>query len=295
MFQAEINPYLEKYFQTLNKSRISQIVKYAVKDGKCIRGFIVKHVIETLTNACVESWEPIVCVELIHAASLVIDDLPCMDNDDVRRGKASVFRAFGKHEAILSAFYIVSQSLRLASAALKAKRAQADSTTSFELYDQLLKEWCDLLGNSLLVGQYLDLHGDLSATENMFDVSLGYDNLGGNIIKHKTCSLFSFAFVMGAVFSGKTENLKAFKDMGLHFGMMFQLMDDAKDMGEDKKDANYILSQGKKAALTRYLHSRDSFVSLLHEQSLHTQKFIQLIEIMDARFLPVTSSMAVSE
>ena len=113
MFGEEISPYLEQYFATLDNNKTKSIIEYSVKGGKCIRGFIVKHILDCFMGDKPYPWEPVVTAELIHSASLIIDDLPCMDNDHERRGKPSTFVKFGKHEAILFSFYIVSESLRL--------------------------------------------------------------------------------------------------------------------------------------------------------------------------------------
>ena len=104
MFGDEISPYLEQYFSTLDNNKTKSIIKYSVKGGKCIRGFIVKHILDCFMNNKSYPWEPVVIIELIHAATLIIDDLPCMDNDQERRGKPSTFVKFGKHEAILFFF-----------------------------------------------------------------------------------------------------------------------------------------------------------------------------------------------
>jgi len=283
MFQAEIAPYLEKYFATLDKSRLSRMIRYAVADGKCIRGFIVKHIIETLTHSVPVLWEPIVCVELIHAASLIVDDLPCMDDDAMRRGKPSAFKAFGKHEAILSAFYIVSESLRFLSRSLKESPI-SDSHDKYEtlynLQDKLLQEWCGLLGKNLVMGQLLDLQG---SAEELFNTKLS-GSVDENIIKYKTCSLFSFSFVVGAVYGGYASHISDFRDMGMHFGMMFQLLDDFKDIDEDKTSTNYVHLNGIKNAQIKYAAARLKFITLLHKHSLNTQAFADLIGAMDKRF-----------
>ena len=68
MYEEIINPYLEHYYKTLGNSRIKDIIKYSVSGGKCVRSFIVKHIIETFTNNKVNFWEPIVSIELLHTA-----------------------------------------------------------------------------------------------------------------------------------------------------------------------------------------------------------------------------------
>ncbi len=96
MYQNVIYPYLEHYLTQVDNTKLRSIIQYALRGGKCVRGFIVKHIIETLgaTNTS-NPWEPIVCIELIHAASLIIDDLPCMDDDILRRGKLTAHKKFG--------------------------------------------------------------------------------------------------------------------------------------------------------------------------------------------------------
>ena len=73
MYQNEVKPYLDEYFKRQKNNKVRKIIEYSVRGGKYIRGFIVKHIIEILTEKEASQWEPIVCVELIHAASLVID------------------------------------------------------------------------------------------------------------------------------------------------------------------------------------------------------------------------------
>jgi len=161
MFAAEIHPYLDEYFKTLNNTKTKKIIEYSVKGGKCIRGFIVKHILECFMGENNIPWEPIVIVELIHAASLIIDDLPCMDNDQIRRGKPSTFVKFGKHESILFSFYIISESLRLLSQGFK------ESDDGQCKFHSITEKWCELLGKNLVLGQLMDLQCD--ATE-FFDI-----------------------------------------------------------------------------------------------------------------------------
>ena len=278
MFEKVIVPYLEKYFESLDNKKVKDIIKYSVSGGKCIRGFIVKHIIEKLgtgDESNTVQWEPIVAVELIHAASLIVDDLPCMDNDKIRRNKPSTFVKYGKHEAILFSFFIISESIRLLNKSIQSP----------QLLNNMITEWCELLGKNLVIGQFLDLKGD---AESYFNVKLSKtDSINDYIIKYKTCSLFSFSFLIGACFSNKTddETIKDFKDMGLHFGMMFQLMDDYRDKDTDVPYANYVLTKGLPKAIEKYKESRVSLIILLQKHNLFTNKFETLIKNIDKLFV----------
>jgi geranylgeranyl pyrophosphate synthase len=271
MFTEEIIPYLEKYFETLDNKKVKIIVEYSVKGGKCIRGFIIKHIMETLSNKV--EWQPIVAIELIHAASLVIDDLPCMDNDKERRGKPSAFIKFGKHEAILFSFYIISASIKLLSEALQSHPKKLHI---------IIEKWCELLGKNLVIGQLMDLNCDVT---EYFNIDKNKDT-NENIIKYKTCSLFSFTFMLGAIYSETNVDLSDFIQMGQSFGMMFQLVDDQKDISEDKPFRNYILKHGKKKALCKYLHERVILTKLLTQYKLLTPSFKKMIALLDNRFIP---------
>jgi geranylgeranyl diphosphate synthase, type II len=281
MYSQDIQPYLEKYYKTLDKSKIRDLIQHATNGGKCVRGFIVKHIIETLTDKELDDipWQPIVSVELIHSASIVIDDLPCMDNDTYRRGKLSTFKEFGNNEAILSSYYMISETLRIIIDGLD------DNNNNFKSFKKLTNEWCELLGKNLVIGQFLDLKGD---AESYFNVKLSKtDSINDYIIKYKTCSLFSFSFLIGACFSNISddETIKDFKDMGLHFGMMFQLMDDYRDKDTDVPHANYVLSKGLLKAIEKYKESRDSLIILLQKHNLFTNKFETLIKNIDKLFV----------
>jgi len=274
MFEKVIVPYLEKYFESLDNKKVKDIIKYSVSGGKCIRGFIVKHIIEKLgtgDESNTVQWEPIVAVELIHAASLIVDDLPCMDNDKIRRNKPSTFVKYGKHEAILFSFFIISESIRLLNKSIQSP----------QLLNNMITEWCELLGKNLVIGQLMDINSE--ATE-FFNIKK--TNFSDDIISYKTCSLFSFAFILGGMFSRKDINIAEFKKMGYHFGMIFQLVDDYKDKEEDEISSNYILKNGKKKSLLKYKNERCHLIQLLEKNQLLTPEFVTIIATLDAAFIP---------
>ena len=280
MFSKDVMPYLEKYFKTLDNTKVKTIVEYSVQGGKCIRGFIVKHILQQFQNFPEPIvWQPIVAIELIHAASLVIDDLPCMDNDKERRGKPSTFVAFGKHEAILFSIYIISQSLKLLSSSFR--------NYSRAKLNLIIEQWSQLLGKNLIIGQLMDLKCDVT---EYFEIDNNKD-FNENIIKYKTCSLFSFAFLLGVLFSDKYNDnndpiiIKDFKQMGYSFGMMFQLVDDYKDKDEDDVFRNYILSHGNQKSLRKYNQEREQFIQLLLKYKLFTPEFKKMIQLLDSRFI----------
>ena len=299
MFGDEIVKDLEEYYKTLGDSKIYKIIKYSTEGGKCIRGFIVKHIIDTLSPYNIHYWEPIVCVELLHSSSLIIDDLPCMDNDTTRRGKLSTFVAFGERQAIVSSLYLVSESLKILFNSLnKFRIVLKDADPNFNLENQinlinkLINEWSVLLGKNLIIGQMLDLKEDV---EKLLNIKIPEKNSDKLIMIYKTCSLFMFCFVVGAVFCGKIDYaiIDEFKQMGLHFGIMFQIMDDFKDINEDIHNYNYVLENGKEKALHVYIDSRNKLVVLLKKHKFNTTKFKTLITKIDT-YIPTMSKVNMS-
>ena len=279
MYAEEIQPYLENYYNTLGKSKIRDLIQHATNGGKCIRGFIVKHIIETLTGKTGKDipWQPIAAVELVHSASIVIDDLPCMDNDEIRRGKKSTFKQFGTNEALLSSFFMISETTRILVDGL-------GEDCKLNEFKPLITEYCDLLGKNLVVGQYLDLQGD---AESFFNIKFPKEESRNYyIMKYKTCSLFSFSFLLGGYFANVTDKEKTqdFKNMGLYFGLMFQIVDDYKDKYTDVPYANYILVEGIGKAIEKYQQSRACLIVLLIKHKLFTQKFNELIVSIDKLF-----------
>ena len=278
MYNKEIEKYLNIYLKEKKGTKIHKIIEYSLIGGKCIRGFIVKHIQETLNNKV--NWEPIVAVELVQTASLIIDDLPSMDNDEVRRGKPSTFKVFGKNESILSSFYIVSESLRIInSCALRIKSTKEQFSATMH---KLIEELCTLLGDNLVLGQLMDLNNDYT---DLFSVKPVLKNkFNEKLIEYKTSSLFSYSFILGGIFSEQEIDIEEYKMMGYYFGMMYQIMDDFKDRDEDKINTNYVLRNGMDKSKNKYIESKNNLIILLKKNGIYTDKFKKLIKVIDKKF-----------
>ena len=93
------NVYHKKLFEAANYSLQGE--------GKRLRSLLVLLTVEALNIDYKIALDPACSIELIHTYSLIHDDLPCMDNDDIRRGKASLHKAFPKWLAILTGDYLL--------------------------------------------------------------------------------------------------------------------------------------------------------------------------------------------
>lgn len=284
MYFNEIKKYFENYYETIDNCKIKEIIKYSLEDGKCIRSFLVKHLMEKLSSDNNISWEPIIAIELIHGSSLIIDDLPCMDNDEIRRNKPSTFKQFGERQSILVSMYCISESFNLILKGLTNRMIDNnDFKYKFIVISKIINNWSELIGKNLIIGQMLDLKENIETLIN-FKISNNNQTVK-NIMIFKTCSLFMFTFLLGALFSNNDKiNLEEFKEMGYHFGIMFQIMDDYKDMSTDNNYANFILTNGLDKSIKEYLNSREKLLKLLNKNNIATVDILILVNLIDTKF-----------
>lgn len=157
---------------------------------------------------------PIACaIELIHAYSLIHDDLPAMDNDDFRRGKPTCHKAFGDAIAILAGDALHALAFKLL--------AQANDM-------RIIDEVAEAIGtNGLVGGQVADIEMEgREATEN--DVCF--------IHKRKTAALFVAAIRSGAIVGkASNEELLSLTKYAENFGLAFQITDDILDLKGDQE------------------------------------------------------------
>jgi geranylgeranyl diphosphate synthase type II len=151
-------------------------------------------------------------IELIHAFSLVHDDLPAMDDDDLRRGKPTNHKVFGEAIAILAGDAMVAMAFELL-----AKKAEP------KLAGKLVAELASATGPlGMIGGQVLDI-----AAENQ---NLALEQLQ-QVHRLKTGALLTTSCRLGAIAAGVDENkLAAITDFGRHLGLAFQIIDDILDV-----------------------------------------------------------------
>jgi len=174
-------------------------------------------------------------VECIHAYSLIHDDLPCMDNDDLRRGKLSTHMKYGEATAILAgnslltiAFEILSQNKLILDEKIKIK---------------LIKLISECSGHSGIAGgQYLDLSFERKKVSLKKIIAMQVK---------KTGKLFSFCCMAPAIMSKKYKYIRKFHKVGSEIGLLFQIADDLIDYtGNTKKAGKKTKKDLKKGKAT---------------------------------------------
>ena len=158
---------------------------------------------------------PYACaLELVHTYSLIHDDLPAMDNDDLRRGKPTSHKAFGEGIAILAGDALLTEAF--------AVIAQVDDTERYTVRDYVA-ELAATGGSKMLIGgQVLDLEGEHKKLSEP-EVRAVYEG--------KTAALVTTALRFGAMSADATEaQLEAVTDFGYNLGLAFQVIDDILDL-----------------------------------------------------------------
>lgn len=173
-------------------------------EAKRLRPCLVLLTTEMVGGDIEQALIPAACLELIHTYSLVHDDLPCMDDDDTRRGRPTVHKAFDEATAVLAGDLLLTYAFeRLATAPLLSAEKKITLIT-------ILSQASGL--NGMLGGQMLDL-----------EASQEVDRLHSM----KTGALFECALHFGAVIGGVEP--KPLVEFGKTFGLLFQAIDDCLD------------------------------------------------------------------
>lgn len=157
-------------------------------------------------------------IEMVHAYSLVHDDLPSMDNDDFRRGKPTVHRMFDEAVAVLAGDALLTEAFEVMGI-LKSYKKGGDVGT-------LLVEFASAIGSRGLVG------GQIADLEKRNAILTGEDIMF--IHKNKTAALITFSAIASALFFKKQTYIPAMHNYGEAIGMAFQIGDDIVD--HDKKN-----------------------------------------------------------
>ena len=263
--------------------RLGEAIRYALKSpGKRIRPLLVQLSYRAAGGDGDSSL--LACApEVIHAYSLVHDDLPCMDDDDVRRGRPTVHKVFGNRVAILAGVAMIPLAVRAVRHGALTLELRSETTRS------ILEVLLEAAGASGMIGgQLRDLGGERLA------LSLAERE---SIHSAKTGALINASVRVGALAAGATDGqLAAFGSYGRAIGLAFQIMDDVLDvtattsaMGKTTgRDAalgksTYPALLGVDAARERASTLIDDGLESLAEHGLLTQELTQVANFMVTR------------
>jgi geranylgeranyl diphosphate synthase type II len=270
--KVEIEAALKGVFPETN--RLSSAISYALlSGGKRIRPLLVHCVAEAIGKGF-PVMDAALAVEFFHTASLIADDLPCMDNDCLRRGKKAVHEEYGETVALLASYALISEAFKKIEENGKKMAAIGSKDSANEAVSIALEHASKFSGiKGAVLGQYYDLFA--AKEENLTE------GLIEKIIYLKTGTLFEGAFVLGWVFGGGDLcYLELVKKFARHFGFAFQVKDDLGDISQDidKKSLNYALYMGRDLAKKRFCHEIQQCTTLLEGLPIKKLKLQLLLE-----------------
>jgi len=281
-----LKPYQQK-FEGVVKKNLSQFgeqgklrdaCEYALLNGgRRIRPSIVYMVADALGRDADVSFAAL-GAEYIHTASLIADDLPCMDDDDERRSKPAVHKVFGEAVALLASYALIAAGNSCIPSCVYTIKQGPKAITNVD---------CNLLGILALEnaaantgvlgttgGQFLDI----------FPPDLSLLTLREAIHK-KTVSLFEVSFVFGWLFGGgDPEKLVQVKQCASHFGMAFQIADDLDDVEQDAKNGRKVNLAGVfgvEAALQMFHEELQGYVKMLNVLDIQSEDLMNLANCLE--------------
>lgn len=270
-YHDKIEHLLEKSLEEFGPpSRLKEAIAYSLRyGGKRVRPSFVFLIASQLGKGR-EVSDAAIAVEYFHTASLIADDLPCMDNDDLRRSRPSLHKAFDEATAILTTYALITAGYdRIRMNVKKLEKQGCDQTNTICLL--AIEEVSICTGiKGATGGQYEDL---FTSHQNEGEIL--------ETMRKKTATLFELSFVLGWLFGGgDLDQLNKVKRTAGAFGLAFQLFDDLKDLSQDKlaQGLNYAIRAGEEKAKA-LLQEEIAFLKQgLQELKLDCPPLIQMIK-----------------
>lgn len=239
---------------TTRPARIHEAMRYALLGGgKRLRPVLALAAAD-LFGAGSDALPAAVAIECVHTYSLVHDDLPCMDNDDLRRGRPTTHRQFDEATALLAGDALLTYAFQLVGRHYAGNPALASALT---------RELADAAGSQRLIGgQMEDLLAEKKANANAAELEFIHLN--------KTAAMLEVSLVAGALCGGAgTTQTDALRATGRHLGLAFQIVDDILDATADTATLGKTAGKDARAGKTTYvtLHGLDASRRFAREQT----------------------------
>lgn len=250
------------------KNRLRDACEYSLfTGGRRVRPLIVFLLAQAL-NKNRDVMHAAIAAELFHTASLIADDLPCMDNDQQRRNKPTTHVVFGESTALLASYTLIAEgykNLHTAGKVLGSDCKEAQEATLKAIY--LASKLAGMEGAS--GGQFLDLEAKEADFESIKEIFI-----------KKTASVFEVTFAFGFLFGGgELESLSEVLICARHFGLAFQLLDDAQDRVQDsEQDRNVFETKEAPFLFDWFREECLSFEKKMEALSLLTPPLLHMLQ-----------------
>jgi geranylgeranyl pyrophosphate synthase len=247
-FAAELSRYVARVEAGLDHlllpgderpGRLHAAMRYSMQaGGKRLRPVLVLAAADCFPAHVAEPLAAAVAIECLHTYSLIHDDLPCMDNDDLRRGRPTAHRAFDEATALLAGDALLTHAFALLAT------GYADQP---QLGQSLLRVLSEAAGSRRLIGgQMEDLLAERKPNATADELEF--------IHRNKTAAMIEAALIMGGLCGGASENqVTILAAAGLNLGLAFQITDDVLDATADSATLGKTAGKDAKAGKTTFV------------------------------------------
>ncbi|MEG0616235.1 MAG: polyprenyl synthetase family protein [Oscillospiraceae bacterium] len=223
-----------------HNSKVGQAAMYSLMaGGKRTRGVLCLAVCDMLSGD-MSSAESFACAcEMLHCYSLIHDDLPCMDNDDMRRGKPSCHKAYGEATALLAGDALLTGAFEMIASCKASAHQKAQAVLRLSKAGG---------ANGMIYGQELDLASE-NKTITQQELEL--------VHKNKTGMLISASAILGGIAANATcKEIDALMEYAFYVGLSFQIVDDILDVTSSADELGKPIGSDKD-------NNKNTFVSLI--------------------------------
>lgn len=260
-YRAHIETKLHASIEQMGeKNQLRDACEYALMNGgKRLRPILVLMIADSLGHGF-DVTAVALSVEFFHTASLIADDLPCMDDDEMRRERPSLHKAFGENIAILASYALIAEGYGGI-----YRNSRVDLPNAITLCLEATTRCAGIRGATN--GQFLDLYPPDSSLETI-----------KKIIYQKTVTLFEISFIFGWLFGGgNSAQLERVRLCAYHLGMAFQIADDLQD-AQQAVPINIAIACGRKKAMDLFEEEMAAFTASLGELGLLNESFQEVID-----------------
>lgn len=237
-YKAYMDKEIMNYFNELQHNAISEAMAYSMNQGgKRLRPGLVFLSAEMFGGTREEVLPMALALEMIHTYSLIHDDLPAMDNDDLRRGKPTSHVVFGEDMAILAGDALLNEAMTLliGNYATKGKRGAEAALMVSKASGR----------EGMILGQVLDLENEKHLAS--FEELVRCHN-------HKTGDLIAAALTAPAIYFGASaDEIALIHEFGIQLGLAFQIQDDILDRTSTKEVLGKSTGKDEKSGKTTYV------------------------------------------
>ena len=239
-YKKIIEQKLDEYLPVKYPEEIWESMRYSVlAGGKRLRPVLCLETCKVLSGDYTQAIPTACAIEMLHSQSLIHDDLPCMDNDDYRRGKPTNHKVFGESTAVLAGDALLSFAPQIII-------QKTPKTVPEQSILRVLEEFLVSAGaEKLIAGQVVDIASEGKQIDKQ-TLNFIHDN--------KTAALFKLSLRTGAILGGADENkLKALTDYAEKLGLAFQIMDDILDVTSTLEELGKTPGKDEKEGKVTYI------------------------------------------